>query len=161
MDTLRDALLRGLRGQDAHVNPHAALEGLSAEQVGRKVSESPHTIWEILGHLVFWQQQFLTAVGGGTPAIPEHAEGGWPAKARPADEKELSDTLVQFSAGLREAEKMVTSANLDAPVPDILGGKAAFALGGLTHHNSYHLGQVVMLRRAIGAWPPPKGGITW
>jgi uncharacterized damage-inducible protein DinB len=28
-------------------------------------------------------------------------------------------------------------------------------------HNSYHLGQVAVLRQALGAWPPPSGRDTW
>src|SRR5215472_10794251 len=28
-------------------------------------------------------------------------------------------------------------------------------------HNSYHIGQVVMLRRTFGAWPPKGGGDSW
>jgi len=31
----------------------------------------------------------------------------------------------------------------------------------LANHNSYHLGQIVSLRRLIGAWLPPSGGATW
>jgi uncharacterized damage-inducible protein DinB len=28
-------------------------------------------------------------------------------------------------------------------------------------HKSYHLGQIALLRRTLGAWPPPGGGDTW
>jgi len=28
-------------------------------------------------------------------------------------------------------------------------------------HNSYHVGQIAMLRRMFGAWPPRGGGDTW
>ena len=28
-------------------------------------------------------------------------------------------------------------------------------------HNSYHVGQIAMIRRALGAWPPRGGGDTW
>ena len=28
-------------------------------------------------------------------------------------------------------------------------------------HNSYHIGQIAMIRRALGAWPPRAGGDTW
>jgi uncharacterized damage-inducible protein DinB len=28
-------------------------------------------------------------------------------------------------------------------------------------HNSYHTGQIAMLRRALNAWPPRGGGDTW
>jgi uncharacterized damage-inducible protein DinB len=31
----------------------------------------------------------------------------------------------------------------------------------LQGHNSYHLGQIVLLRQELGAWPPPRGGDTW
>ena len=28
-------------------------------------------------------------------------------------------------------------------------------------HNSYHAGQIALLRRQFGAWPPERGGDTW
>ena len=28
-------------------------------------------------------------------------------------------------------------------------------------HNSYHVGQIAMIRRMLGAWPPRAGGDTW
>jgi uncharacterized damage-inducible protein DinB len=28
-------------------------------------------------------------------------------------------------------------------------------------HNSYHVGQIAMIRRMLGAWPPRGGGDTW
>lgn len=31
----------------------------------------------------------------------------------------------------------------------------------IASHNSYHLGQVVILRQRLCAWPPPSGGLTW
>jgi uncharacterized damage-inducible protein DinB len=34
-------------------------------------------------------------------------------------------------------------------------------LHAIAAHNSYHLGQVVVLRQMLGAWPPPSGGLTW
>jgi uncharacterized damage-inducible protein DinB len=28
-------------------------------------------------------------------------------------------------------------------------------------HNSYHIGQITLLLRCFGLWPPPKGGDSW
>jgi uncharacterized damage-inducible protein DinB len=28
-------------------------------------------------------------------------------------------------------------------------------------HTSHHLGQVILLRQMLGAWPPPSGSYTW
>lgn len=161
MDVFREAVRRGLRGQGAHVEPDAALEGLSVPQAGARLPGHPHTIWEVLGHVVFWQEQWITAVKGGTPVLPKHAEGGWPTTGSPRDADEFRDALADFGASLREAERLASEGDLERAVPEILGGTAGFALLNLAHHNSYHLGQVVLLRRAMDAWPPPKGGITW
>jgi uncharacterized damage-inducible protein DinB len=35
------------------------------------------------------------------------------------------------------------------------------ALVHVSTHNSYHLGQVIVLRQMLGAWPPPAGSYTW
>ena len=34
-------------------------------------------------------------------------------------------------------------------------------LWGVAAHNSYHVGQIALLRRQLGAWPPRRGGDTW
>jgi uncharacterized damage-inducible protein DinB len=42
-----------------------------------------------------------------------------------------------------------------------LGGRFSVGLRMVwfTGHNAYHLGQVVFMRRILGAWPPPGGGM--
>jgi uncharacterized damage-inducible protein DinB len=35
------------------------------------------------------------------------------------------------------------------------------AIQAIAAHNSYHLGQIVLIRRMLGAWPPPGGGDSW
>jgi len=34
-------------------------------------------------------------------------------------------------------------------------------LRAMGQHVSYHVGQIALLRRMMGAWPPPGGGDTW
>ena len=56
---------------------------------------------------------------------------------------------------------------LQAPLPNPPGHEdkrhpsALELLWGLSAHNSYHAGQIVVIRQALGAWPPPTGGDTW
>lgn len=37
----------------------------------------------------------------------------------------------------------------------------ADVLRGVGSHVSYHFGQIALLRRMLGAWPPRGGGDTW
>lgn len=76
------------------------------------------------------------------------------------DERDWRAVVNRFLDGL--------SAAREAAQPDMTESLAARAeesrvevLQSLIGHNSYHLGQIVVLRQLLCAWPPPSGGDTW
>ena len=86
----------------------------------------------------------------------------------PRDEAEWGQAAARFGAGLAaldalaalpagEGERKVAltsqTTNQGDTVKDIVWQTLV--------HNSYHLGQVVLLRQALGAWPPPSGTDSW
>ena len=158
----RDKLIALVGGGGAHVAPAVALEELTAAQARRRPSKKLATVWDELAHMVFWQELTLEIVRGGQPQTPEHAADGWPAIpiGRGAT-KAWGALRDRFLAGVAELEETARTRNLEAPV----GGDAKSTLGELllmiANHNSYHLGQIVSLRRLLDAWPPPSGGATW
>jgi len=159
---LRDKIIASVGGGGAHVAPAVALEELTAAQAKRRPSKKLATVWDELAHMVFWQELTLEIVHGGQPQAPEHAAGGWPAipTGRGAT-KGWGALKGRFLAGVAELEEAARTRDLEARV----GGDAKSTLGELlimiANHNSYHLGQIVSLRRLIDAWPPPSGGATW
>ncbi len=42
-----------------------------------------------------------------------------------------------------------------------VAGTLEAVLWQMAAHNSYHVGQIAMVRQALGAWPPRGGGDTW
>jgi len=42
-----------------------------------------------------------------------------------------------------------------------VAGTLEAVLWQMVAHNSYHTGQIAMIRRMLGAWPPRGGGDTW
>jgi uncharacterized damage-inducible protein DinB len=158
----RDKIIASVGGGGAHVVPAVALEELTAAQARRRPSKKLATVWDELAHMVFWQELTLEIVRGGQPQTPEHAAGGWPAipTGRGAT-KTWGALRGRFLAGVAELEEVARTRDLEARV----GGDAKSTLGELllmiANHNSYHLGQIVSLRRLIDAWPPPSGGATW
>ncbi|MBI3873176.1 MAG: DinB family protein [candidate division Zixibacteria bacterium] len=161
-DPIRIALLGALQGTGAHVKPSVALEALTASQARKRPHKKLATIWEQLGHMVYWQDIMLTRLRGRTPSYPKHDVDGWPPMPPLRDSKEVwADLVAHFEAGLKAAERIARTKNLSALM--IPTDKRTFAdqLGSLAIHNSYHLGQIVTLRRMIGAWPPPSGADSW
>lgn len=72
--------------------------------------------------------------------------------------EEWHEALRQFDQGLQE----MTRTSQDTDLLAKRGTKTPLEmLQAIASHNSYHLGQVVLLRQRLGAWPPPSGGLTW
>jgi uncharacterized damage-inducible protein DinB len=160
--TLREKISSSVGGSGAHVAPLVALEALSAAQARRRPSKRLATIWEELAHVVFWQDLTLEIVRGGDPRSPEHAAEGWPAMPSGRGGTGAWNALTaRFAAGVAELEEAGRTRDLEAPVGQ--GSKSTLGelLLMLGNHTSYHFGQIVALRRLIGAWPPPSGGATW
>lgn len=150
---------KGLRGQGAHVDTATVFDGLDWQEAGKKPGNCPHSVWELLFQLNYWQDFMLAMLKGEKPKSPEHAAESWPDSPLPASEEEWRAAVGHFLDGLKAAGQEAAK-NLAEQV----GGKGRTreeCLLTIMLHNTYHAGQVVLVRRTIGAWPPPSGGDTW
>lgn len=159
----RDALRAQLHGANSHLHLLHALEGLDARLAGARVDGAPHTIFQQLHHMVFWQDVSLARLAGERPERPARAELGWPAPAEPEDEADWEAAVASLAEGLRGFERLLVDPSFDlgGPSDPERGRTAREEILMVLLHNSYHLGQVVQLRRQLGTWPPPRGGDTW
>jgi uncharacterized damage-inducible protein DinB len=163
------ALVELIRGHGAHTDAIECFRGLTPELLGRRPESFPYTVWQQLSHLNYWIEYELERIGGRPTEYPEHASLSWPESPGPSDAEEWNAALARFERNLSEMTRLAGSA--DAALARPVGtphesqlGKDSSLVGVLWQtvvHNSYHLGQVVLLRRALGAWPPPGGGDTW
>jgi uncharacterized damage-inducible protein DinB len=157
-----------LSGDGYAARPASVLEGLTAEQAHREVDGSPHTIYQELWHIAFWQKISLDWMGGIETPFPAHAGEGFPSAAQAADEswealcRRFLDDNAQASAVAQDQrllEQPIRCAS--RPGHPIRTMTVREQLENLAAHNAYHLGRIVLLRQLIGAWPPPSGGYGW
>jgi uncharacterized damage-inducible protein DinB len=147
-----------------HIPPGRALESLATDDAERRPGGAPHSIAEIVAHLVFWQGWFRRRCLGAPGPMPAKAALGWPQVA-PGSWPDVRATF------LEELEQLAglggDPARLDAPItpalelPALARYTVRDALVHVAAHDAYHLGQVVLLRELMGLWPPPSGGWTW
>jgi len=162
-------LVELLYGKGAHANTLACVEDVSLELAGRRIENFPHSIWQLLSHMNFWMSYELKRIRGKAPAYPEHAAESWPADAAPSSEQEwrnevalLKNLLVELTA-LAESSSEILARHVVATYPGHTKYSSSLlaVLWQILVHNSYHIGQVAMLRRTLGAWPPQGGGDSW
>ena len=157
-----------MHARDLLVNNHAhipalpALDGLSRDDADRRIAAAPHSIAEIVSHLTFWQEWFCGRCDGSADPPPSSAALGWPAPAPGS----WDAVRARFAAGLERATAFGngdTARPISPPIehPLLAGYTVRDAIEHMAAHNSHHLGQVVLLRQMLGAWPPPSGSYTW
>jgi uncharacterized damage-inducible protein DinB len=163
------ALSELLYGQGAHANTLACVADVPLDLASRHPDHSPHSIWQLVCHMNFWMDYELKRIRGEKPAYPAHASESWPANMAPSTAEEWQDAIVRFGELLAELARLA-----DSPPNALAEEVAAMHPGHTKHssslqavlwqtlvHNSYHIGQIAMLRRTFGAWPPAGGGDTW
>ncbi|MGH7455322.1 MAG: DinB family protein, partial [bacterium] len=111
--TERENLQRLLYGDGAHANVLNALEGLDEKLVGARPANSPHSIFQILWHIIYWQEYELASITGERPSYPTHAIKSWPSETAPKDLKEWEETIQKFAAGLKRFEAMLADPAAD------------------------------------------------
>lgn len=160
---LRDQLLTLLDSAQAHAAFDHVVAGLEPELVGRRPEGFEHSAWELLEHLRIAQRDILEFSRDPEHVSPEWPDGYWPDKPAPAADirdaaDAWADAVAAFRADREAFEDLVRDRRRDLHEPFPWGSGQTLLREALllADHNAYHLGQLVALRRALGAWPPPE-----
>jgi uncharacterized damage-inducible protein DinB len=152
------ALACALSGTGAHVETAAVFASLDWKLAGVRRAKIPHSIFQLLNHMSYWQDWAVRWLDGKNPPLPRHAVGSWPGRVRPSSQKEWEQAVRRFRRELRALLRRSRQPNLFAKP----GIKSRLELlHAIASHNSYHAGQVVLIRQSVRAWPPASGGLTW
>ncbi len=162
---MMNELQQTLIGDSAAAPPAHILEGLPSDLAYRVIQGAPHSIYQELWHITFWQRVTLDWVNGVETPFPAHPLAGFPA-----DEHEPWDQLCQrfFRDNQQAAALAGEETRLEQSVrcPSRPGNPVRIMtvreqLESLAAHNAYHFGRIVLLRQLSGAWPPASGGFSW
>ena len=151
---LRHHLLELLNGGHAHADFDAAVRNVPAALRGKRPKGAEHSPWEILEHLRIAQWDILEFSRDPKHKSPDWPTGYWPAKQAPPDEKAWDKSVRAFRRDLKEMCAMVTndSTSLFVKIPHGSGQTILREALLLADHNAYHLGEMVLVRRLLGAW---------
>ena len=161
------AIIELLHGKGSHADPIACVEDLPAELAARHVAGFPHSIGQLVVHMNYWMDYELRRIRGQRPAYPEHNSESFPPAWSQVDTKEWDHRRKQLAVLLDEFAALAKSprAELDRQIESMheahtkVAGTLEGVLWQMVAHNSYHTGQIALIRRTLGAWPHARAGI--
>ena len=150
---LRAHLARILDWEDAHASFDRATSGWPARLRGVTPAGWAHSAWQLLEHLRICQHDILDFCRN--PKYVEMAmEDYWPPSVKPPSPKAWSASVVAIRRDVAALKRLAADRRLDlfARIPHGSGQTYLRELLLVADHNAYHVGQLVALRRALGAW---------
>ena len=152
---LREQVLYVLRGRGAHLDFEKAVDGLPVDLRGTKPAGVPHSPWRLLEHMRICQWDILEYSRNPDHVSPEFPAGYWPDGDAPPNDGAWDMSVESFRADLNAMQDLVADPEVDllAQIPQGKSGHTVLREALLVaDHNAYHIGQLVMVRKALGAW---------
>jgi hypothetical protein len=151
---LRKHLVDLLQGGNAHVKFDDVIENFPPELRGQRPANLPHSAWMLLEHMRIAQWDILEFSRDRKHKSPAWPKGYWPVTDDPPSEAQWNAGIKQFRSDLKEMEDLVKNPKTDlfAKIPWGDGQTILREALLVADHNAYHLGQILYVRRLLGAW---------
>jgi DinB superfamily len=152
--SLREHLLALLRGADAHLDFEKTIADFPPELQGRQPAGLPHSAWQLLEHMRIAQWDIVEFSGNPKHVSPEFPSGYWPKSETPPGPESWGESVAGIRRDLKRMEKLVSDPKTDlyARIPHGDGQTVLREALLVADHNAYHLGQLLLVRRLLGAW---------
>ena len=150
---LREQLARLLDWDSAHARFDDAVNDFPVELRGTRPAGAPHSAWELLEHLRITLWDILEFSRDAKHVSPEWPAGYWPAAQTPPDEKAWDASAAAYRRDLKALADLARGEAVDlyARIPHGDGQTILREIVLAADHNAYHVGQLMMVRRMLGA----------
>ncbi len=148
---LREQLVSLIRGGNAHVTFDDVISRFPASLRGKQSPGAPHTAWQLLEHMRLAQWDILEFSRDAKHVSPDWPAGYWPPTAAPPNRTAWNRSVESFKKDQAAMEKLVTNPKTDLykRIPHGTGQNILREALLVADHNSYHLGQMLLLRQVL------------
>ena len=153
MDDIRKHLINLLDMKGAHIDLDGTVKSFPAGLRGSRPPGAPHTAWQLLEHIRIAQWDILEFSRDPSHKSPAWPEGYWPKSDAPPADGAWDESVAKIHHDLNEMKKLVSDPTLDL-LKKLDHGEGQTLLREallVADHNSYHLGQLMYLRKMLEA----------
>jgi hypothetical protein len=153
-DPVREQIIKLLQGGQAHLTLEDVLKNFPGRLRGVKPAGAPHSAWDLLEHMRIAQWDILEFSRNAKHVSPKWPEGYWPASDRPPTDADWKKSISAIKRDRRAMERLVENPRTDlfSKIPHGTGQNILREALLIADHNAYHIGQLLLVRRLLGAW---------
>jgi uncharacterized damage-inducible protein DinB len=153
----RAIVASALDWEQAHTKLQNAVKDLPSNLRGKRPASYPHSTWELLDHIRITQHDLLEFCEN--PKYEEKLKWPhdyWPDTPEPPNADAWDKSIQNIGRDTAAMSKFTENANVDltAKIPHGTGQTYLRTILLAVDHTSYHVGQIIAVRRLLGAWPP-------
>jgi uncharacterized damage-inducible protein DinB len=155
---VRDQLRRMLAWEEAHSGLESVVEGIPSRMRGVVPQGLPYSAWQLLEHIRLAQHDILDFCRNPNYTELHWPDDYWPRNPDPPNAEAWDASLAAFRRDREALQQLAIDSSIDllAPIPHGTGQTILRELLLVADHTSYHIGQLVVLRRALGIWTAGK-----
>jgi uncharacterized damage-inducible protein DinB len=153
-DPLREQLAHLLEWKEAHAGFDKAVDGMPFELQGKVPASLEHSAWQLLEHIRLAQEDILDFTVNANYAHKQWPDDYWPRNPAPPDASAWERSVAACRAGRAKMQALTRDPKIDlfAKIPHGDGQTYIREILLVADHGSYHVGQIVLVRRALGHW---------
>ncbi len=139
---------------NAHATFEKAIKGLPLPLLGKVPDGSAYSIWQLVEHIRITQWDILEFSKGPGHKSPGWPDEYWPKDPAPPNAHALKKSLEQIVSDRKAFIALLSEAGESIYKPFPYGdGQSLFREAlVIADHTSYHTGEIILLRRILGAW---------
>jgi len=151
---VRTQLARALDWGEAHADFDKAVGRFPPRLRGRRVRGLPYTAWQLVEHLRMTQHDILDFSTNPDYVEITWPDDYWPKAPAPPDAKAWDRSVAAFRRDRAKLKKLAANptVKLSRKIPHGSGQTYLREILLVIDHNAYHVAELVMLRRLLGAW---------
>lgn len=127
-------------------------ENLSVDIVTQTAAGTPKTVWQILNHLVIWQASQLSLLNGESSEKHITELETWIKTETPNNQNDIDHAVSIFNTQLLEIKAIASTLSLNQTELEF----KLKTLQDMSNHLSFHLGEIVLIRRQCANYPMPE-----
>jgi uncharacterized damage-inducible protein DinB len=151
---LRAQLVKFLDWEEAHVGFDKAVKGIPAKLRGVVPEGWEYSAWQLVEHLRIAQADILEFCRNAKYKAKKWPDHYWPTSPAPRDGAAWTSAIAEFRRDRKAFQRLAADPAIDlfATIPHGTGQTYLREILLVADHTSYHVGQIVALRRQLGIW---------